>query len=330
MAFKFARAFSSFSFQSSSKSLISTNRVKIVEVGPRDGLQNEKMVIETEKKLKLIELLVKAGLRSIEATAFVSPKKVPQMADHTTIISTLMKDAGPQTPNFTCLIPNMKGFENAVAAGAKEVAVLNNVSETLNQKNIGLSIQQSLVQTELILNASKSQGILVRGYVSAVLGCPYEGQVDPSKVAEIAKKVYDMGCYEVSLCDTIGIGTPADTIRMLRAVKDCKVPVEILAFHAHDTYGQGLANVHAALYEGVSIIDSSIGGLGGCPFAGEGAAGNVATEDIIYMLNRYEIETGVNLEKLLEANEFVFRALQKECLNSKVAKILLSQRKKTS
>ncbi|XP_008060340.1 hydroxymethylglutaryl-CoA lyase, mitochondrial isoform X1 [Carlito syrichta] len=287
--------------------------VKIVEVGPRDGLQNEKNIIPTPVKVKLINMLSEAGLPVIEATSFVSPKWVPQMADHTEVLKGIQKFPGISYPVLT---PNMKGFKAAVAAGAKEVSVFGAASELFTRKNINCSIEESLQQFEVVLKEAQAASISVRGYVSCVLGCPYEGKISPAKVAEVSKKLYSMGCYEISLGDTIGVGTPGIMKDMLSAVMQ-EVPLSALAVHCHDTYGQALANTLVALQMGVSVVDSSVAGLGGCPYA-QGASGNVATEDLVYMLTGLGIHTGVNLQKLMEAGNFICQALNRKT-SSKVA-----------
>ncbi|EPY85093.1 UDP-glucose 4-epimerase-like protein [Camelus ferus] len=261
-------------------------RVKIVEVCPRDGLQNEKNIIPTPTKIKLIDMLSEAGLPVIEATSFVSPKWVPQMADHAEVLKGIRKFPGT---NYPVLTPNFKGYQAAVAAGAKEVAIFGAVSELFTRKNINCSIDESLQQSYEILKAAQAASIPVRGYISCVLGCPYEGKISPAKVAEVAKKLYSMGCYEISLGDTIGVGTPGIMRDMLSAVMH-EVPVAALAVHCHDTYGQALANTLMALQMGVSVVDSSVAGLGGCPYA-QGASGNLATEDLVYMLTGLGIHT---------------------------------------
>ncbi|XP_048047039.1 hydroxymethylglutaryl-CoA lyase, mitochondrial [Megalobrama amblycephala] len=288
-------------------------RVKIVEVGPRDGLQNEKTIVPTEVKIRLIDMLSEAGLPVIEATSFVSPKWVPQMADQEEVMRGLHKKPGV---NYPVLTPNLKGFQAAVKAGAKEVAIFGAASELFSKKNINCSVDESLVRFEEVVRAAKQEGVPVRGYVSCVLGCPYEGKVSPNKVAEVAKRLYSMGCYEISLGDTIGVGTPGGMTEMLNAVKK-EVPVEALAVHCHDTYGQALANILVALQNGVSVVDSSVAGLGGCPYA-QGASGNVATEDVVYMLHGLGIHTGVDLPKLLDAGSYICHSLNRRT-NSKVA-----------
>jgi hydroxymethylglutaryl-CoA lyase len=275
-------------------------QVKIVEVGPRDGLQNEKAMVPTATKVELIHRLNNAGLSAIEATAFVSPKWVPQMADAPDIMAQITRKPGVTYP---VLAPNMKGLEAAIAAGATEVAVFGAASESFSQKNINCSIAESLDRFRPVADAAREAGLSVRGYVSCVLGCPYEGDIAPQKVAEVAKALYDMGCYEISLGDTIGTGTPAKAQAMIAEVTK-HVPTEKLAAHFHDTYGQALANLLAVLQMGVGVIDSSVAGLGGCPYA-KGASGNVATEDVVYMLNGLGIETGIDLEKLAETGSWI-------------------------
>lgn len=274
--------------------------VRIVEMGPRDGLQNEKAVIPTEIKLELIHRLSETGLTAIEATAFVSPKWVPQMADHEAVLRGLEQRKGVRYPVLT---PNMQGLENALAAGAKEVAVFGAASESFSKKNINCSIAESLERFAPVVAHAKSLGVPVRGYVSCVLGCPYEGEIAPSAVAAVANTLYQMGCYEISLGDTIGTGTPLKAQRMVSAVAE-HIPMQHIAAHFHDTYGQALANLFAVLQLGVATIDSSVAGLGGCPYA-KGASGNVATEDVIYMLDGMAIPTGVDLDSVAEVGRWI-------------------------
>jgi len=283
------------------------NTVRIVEVGPRDGLQNEPHEVPTEVKLELIERLAAAGLPSVEATAFVSPKWVPQMADHTEVLERIRRKPGVSYPVLT---PNLKGFEAARAAGATEVAIFGAASEAFSRRNINCSITESLERFRPVAEAAKKNNVMVRGYVSCVLGCPYEGDVAPHRVAEVAGALYDMGCYEVSLGDTIGVGTPGKTKAMLEACAR-RVPMERLAGHYHDTYGQALANIYASLELGVRTFDASVAGLGGCPYAA-GASGNVATEDVVYMLHGLGIETGVNLDALVDIGRWISAILQRE------------------
>ena len=298
--------------------------VRIVEVGPRDGLQNEPQPVSTEDKLELIERLALAGLTTIEATAFVSPKWVPQMADHTEVLRRVKRHPGVTYP---VLVPNMKGFEAALAAGAEEVAVFGAASEAFSQKNINCSIAESLERFRPVIEAAKQHGVRVRGYVSCVLGCPYQGEVAPEAVAQVARELFAMGCYEISLGDTIGAGTPRWTTVMLEAVaKD--VPLDKVAGHYHDTFGQALANIYASLETGVAVFDSSVAGLGGCPYS-PGASGNVATEDVVYMLNGLKIETGINLDRLCEAGDFICETLQKPS-QSKVATAMAARRQRAA
>jgi len=283
------------------------NEVKIVEVGPRDGLQNEPGEVPSEVKLELIERLAAAGLRSVEATAFVSPKWVPQMADHTEVLERIRRKPGVSYPVLT---PNLKGFEAARAAGASEVAIFGAASETFSRRNINCSIAESLERFRPVAEAAQQNAMKVRGYVSCVLGCPYEGDVSPGQVAKVAGDLYEMGCYEVSLGDTIGVGTPGKTKAMLEACAR-RVPMDRLAGHYHDTYGQALANVYASLELGVRTFDASVAGLGGCPYAA-GASGNVATEDVVYMLQGLGMETGVDLDELVDIGRWICALLHRE------------------
>lgn len=294
--------------------------VRIVEVGPRDGLQNEKQVVPTETKIEFIHRLADTGLKTIEATAFVSPKWVPQMADHAEVLRALPHD---KAITYPVLVPNMRGFEAAVAAGATEVAVFAAASETFSQRNINCSIAESLERFAPIFAAARAANIRIRGYVSCVLGCPYEGEVQATRVAEVAAALFDGGCYEISLGDTIGVGTPNRTADLIGTVAQ-RVPAAHLAGHFHDTYGQALANIYASLLAGVRVFDASVSGLGGCPYA-PGAAGNVATEDLLYMLNGMGIETGVDLDRLVAAGAFICAKLGRET-QSHVARARLHAR----
>jgi len=282
-------------------------RVRIVEVGPRDGLQNEKGEVPTAIKLELIERLADAGLPAVEATAFVSPKWIPQMADHTEVLERIRRKPGVSYPVLT---PNLKGFEAARAAGATEVAVFGAASEAFSKKNINCSIAESLERFRLVIEHALKEKIGVRGYISCVVGCPYEGEIQPQKVADVAAALYDMGCYEISLGDTIGVGTPKKTQAMIEACTK-RVPANKLAGHYHDTYGQALANIYASLELGVATFDSSVSGLGGCPYA-KGASGNVATEDVLYLLHGLGIETGVDLDKVVETGAWISAFLKRE------------------
>ncbi|QOZ77919.1 hydroxymethylglutaryl-CoA lyase [Bradyrhizobium sp. CCBAU 53351] len=278
--------------------------VRIVEVGPRDGLQNEKQIVPTATKLALIGRLAAAGLRDIEATSFVSPKWVPQMADHADIVKSLHKHAGVTYPVLT---PNLKGFEAALAAGASEVAVFAAASEGFSRKNINCSIAESIDRFIPILEVAGSVGVKVRGYVSCVVGCPYDGTIEPKDVANVAARLREIGCYEISLGDTIGVGTPASVLRMLDAVAN-DVPVEYLAGHYHDTHGMAIANIYASYQFGLRTFDSAVGGLGGCPYA-KGATGNVATEDVVYLLEGLGCETGVDLAAIREIAAWIKAAV---------------------
>ncbi len=282
-------------------------KVRIVEMGPRDGLQNEPGTVPTSVKLELIDRLADAGLTAIESTAFVSPKWIPQMADHTEVLKGIRRRPGVTYPVLT---PNLKGFEAALAAGAMEVAIFGAASESFSKKNINCSIAESLERFRPVAEAAAKNNVRVRGYVSCVVGCPYEGDIAPAKVAEVSKALFDMGCYEVSLGDTIGVGTPRKTQAMIEAVSKV-VPVGKLAGHYHDTFGQSLANIYASLELGVATFDSSVAGLGGCPYAA-GASGNVATEDVLYMLQGLGIETGVDLDKVAATGEWICAILKRE------------------
>ena len=295
-------------------------QVKIVEVGPRDGLQNEKNIVPTAIKVELIDRLAEAGLRAIEATAFVSPKWVPQMADNAEVMAQIKRKPNVAYP---VLVPNMKGFEAAVAAGAEEVAVFGAASEAFSQKNINCSIEESIARFQPVIAAAQAAKMRVRGYISCVLGCPYQGEVAPDVVAQVAVRLHEMGCYEISLGDTIGVGTAGKTQAMLEAVAK-RVPIDRLAGHYHDTYGQALTNIYASLEMGVAVFDSSVAGLGGCPYA-KGATGNVATDDVVYLLHGLGIETGIDLNRLIEAGEFICAALGR-VTNSKVARALMAKR----
>ena len=275
-------------------------KIQLVEVGLRDGLQNEKLWVETETKIALIEKLAQVGLTKIEATSFVSPKWIPQMKDAFEVLSGIERRPGVSYPVLT---PNIKGFEKAMEAGATEVAVFSAASEAFSQNNINCSIAESVERFRPIIAAAQKSGIRVRGYISCVLGCPYQGVVPVADVVKLALQMSEMGCYEISLGDTIGIGTPMQAKKMVEAVAE-KVPVSKLALHFHDTRGQALTNIFACLELGVSVIDSSVAGLGGCLYA-HGASGNVATEDVVYMLHGMGIETGVELEKLIEVGRFI-------------------------
>lgn len=290
-------------------------KVSLFEVGPRDGLQNETSV-STQAKIALIEALADAGVKRIEAASFVSPKWVPQMADSGEVLRGISRRAGVC---YSALTPNLKGLELALDADADEVAVFAAASEGFSQKNINCSIEESIARFEPLLSRAKEQGIRVRGYVSCVLGCPYDGEIAPAEVARVADILHQLGCYEISLGDTIGVGTPLKARKMLETVAE-RVPVERLALHFHDTYGQALANILACLETGVSVIDTSVAGLGGCPYA-KGASGNLASEDLVYMLHGMGIDTGIDLNKLAQAGRQISQQLGRQT-GSKVARAL--------
>ncbi|MCZ6720876.1 MAG: hydroxymethylglutaryl-CoA lyase [Proteobacteria bacterium] len=297
-------------------------RVKLVEVGPRDGLQNQAMILPAEVKIELIERLASAGLPVVEATSFVSPKWLPQLADASDVLKKIKKKQGVIYPVLT---PNMKGYEAARAAGAEAVAVFTAASETFQQKNTNCSIEESFQRAEPIVRSAQKDGVAVRGYVSCVLGCPYEGAIAPERVAGVAKRLFEMGCYEVSLGDTIGVGTPARA-RALFEIAAGELPLSALAAHFHDSYGQALANLFAVLEAGVGVIDASVSGLGGCPYA-PGASGNVATEDVVYMLDGLGIETGVDLKSLIETGAWISERLGR-APGSRAAQALAAKRGK--
>ena len=282
-------------------------KVRIKEVGPRDGLQNETHTISAATKIELINQLIDAGLRYIEAGSFVNPKWVPQMADSEEVFAGLKHQSGI---TYAALTPNLKGFERAIAVNANEVAIFAAASEGFSQKNINCSIAESIDRFLPVIEAAKSNNIPVRGYVSCVVGCPYDGEIKPEKVAEVSRLLIDIGCYEVSLGDTIGVGTVTSVQKMLATVME-QLATEQIAVHFHDTYGQALANIVAALQMGIQVVDSSVAGLGGCPYA-KGASGNVATEDVVYMLNGMGIETGINLDKLVNAGQTISNALNRD------------------
>ncbi len=294
-------------------------QVRIVEVGARDGLQNEAIDIGTAAKIELIDRLSRTGLRSIEATAFVSPKWVPQMADAAEVLAGITQAPGVSYP---VLVPNEQGYARALAAGAREVAVFTAASETFNRKNTNAGIDESLQRFTPVLARAKADGLKVRGYVSTVLGCPYQGEVPLADVVRVARSLHVMGCYEISLGDTIGVGTPGKARAMLQAVA-AEVPMDALAVHFHDTYGQALANLLACLEEGVGVIDSAVSGTGGCPYA-KGASGNVASEDVVYMLDGLGVRTGVDLGALADTGRWLASLLGRET-SSRVGKALGSR-----
>lgn len=280
--------------------------VRVVEVSARDGLQNEKQALPSSVKIELIDRLGDSGLSTIEVSSFVSPRWVPQLADAAEVMAGIRKKP---TVRYPVLVPNEKGMQRAIAAGAGEVAVFTAASETFSKKNTNASIAESLQRIEIIMSLAKENGVPVRGYLSCVLGCPYEGDIDASAVAELAERLARMGCYEISLGDTIGAGTPLAAQKMLTTVTET-VPMNKLAIHFHDTRGQALANIYACLELGVSVIDASVAGLGGCPYA-KGASGNVASEDLVYMLHGMGIKTGIDLELLTDAGLFICQHLDR-------------------
>jgi len=294
--------------------------VRLVEVGPRDGLQNEQQPISVADKVRLVDDLTAAGLSYIEVGSFVSPKWVPQMAGSAEVFAGIQQKAGV---TYAALAPNLKGFEAAQESQVKEVAVFAAASEAFSQKNINCSITESLERFVPVMDAARQHGVRVRGYVSCVLGCPYQGEVDAAQVAAVAAELYAMGCYEVSLGDTIGVGTAGATRHLFEVVGQ-RVPRAQLAGHFHDTYGQATANVYASLLEGIAVFDSSVAGLGGCPYA-KGATGNVATEDVLYLLNGLGIHTGIDLDQLIDAGQRICAVLDKPN-GSRVAKAQLSKR----
>jgi len=294
-------------------------QVRLVEVGPRDGLQNEKQPISVADKVRLVDDLSAAGLSHVEVGSFVSPKWVPQMAGSAEVFAQIQRKAGV---TYAALTPNLKGFEGALEAGVKEVAVFAAATEAFSQRNLNCSIAESLERFVPVMDAAKQHGISVRGYVSCVLGCPYDGEVAPEQVAAVAKELFAMGCYEVSLGDTIGTGTPGAT-RRLFDVTGRDIPHDKLAGHFHDTYGQALANIYASLLEGIAVFDGSVAGLGGCPYA-KGATGNVATEDVLYMLKGLGIETGIDLDKLIAAGQRICDVLDR-ANGSRVARARLAK-----
>jgi hydroxymethylglutaryl-CoA lyase len=297
------------------------DRVRMVEVGPRDGLQNEAKTVPLEVKVELIDRLSATGLQAIEAGSFVSPKWVPQMADTAEVLARIRRAPGVRYP---VLVPNLKGLEAALAAGVEEIAVFGAASESFSRKNINCSIAGSLERFRPVVEAARARALRVRGYISCVAGCPYEGPIAPAAVARVAKALHEMGCAEISLGDTIGTGTPRKMQAMIEAVAR-EVPLERLAVHCHDTYGQALANIYAALELGVAVVDSAVAGLGGCPYAA-GSSGNVASEDVLYMLDGLGIETGVDLAKLAETGAFIAAALGRA--NGSKAGLALAARKR--
>jgi hydroxymethylglutaryl-CoA lyase len=296
--------------------------VRIVEVGPRDGLQNEKTPVSVADRIAFIESLIGAGLHTIEVGAFVSPKAIPQMVNSDEVLRGIDHHSANE---FHVLVPNEKGYEAARAAGAKVVAVFASASEGFSRANINCSVVESIERFKPVMTRAKADGVKVRGYISCVLGCPYDGEVDPQAVVDVARTLWDLGCYEISLGDTIGVGTPLKARKLLRAVAGA-VPVANLAMHFHDTYGQALANLYAGMEEGARVIDSAAGGLGGCPYA-PGATGNVATEDVIYMLEGMGIATGIDMQQLVAASNEISQLIGRPP-PSRVASALNAKRAK--
>jgi len=295
-------------------------KVTLVEVGPRDGLQNEPVPVPAEVKIELIHRLQNAGLTMIEATAFVSPKWVPQMADNAVVMAGIERKPGVRYP---VLVPNRKGLDAAIAAGCDEAVVFGAATESFSQRNTNCSIAEGLTRFAAVAREALARGLRVRGDISVCLGCPYEGDVKPDAVVGVARALDEMGCYQITICDTIGVGTPGRTRQVIEAVAR-HIPVERLAGHFHDTYNQAVANTYAALESGVATFDSSVAGLGGCPYA-KGATGNVATEDVLFMLNGMGIETGVDIENLIAAGEYICGALGR-ATHSRAARALLARR----
>ncbi|MHC2334799.1 hydroxymethylglutaryl-CoA lyase [Bradyrhizobium sp. USDA 4454] len=299
-----------------------SDQIRIVEMGPRDGLQNEKTPVSVEARIAFVEALVAAGLTTVEVGAFVSPKAVPQMASSDAVLRGVGHVKGAE---FHVLVPNEKGYDAARAAGARVVSVFAAASEGFSRANINCSVAESIERFKPVLARAKADGVKVRGYVSCVLGCPFDGEIKPKAVAELAVRLWDLGCYEISLGDTIGVGTPLKAKEMLRAVGS-ELPVANLAMHFHDTYGQALANLYAGMEEGVRVIDAAAGGLGGCPYA-PGATGNVATEDVVYMLEGMGVKTGIDMDRLLATTNEVAGLLGRPPV-SRVASALNAKRKR--
>jgi len=297
-----------------------SDQVRIVEVGPRDGLQNEKTPVSVEGRIAFIEALLAAGLHTVEVGAFVSPKAIPQMVGSDEVLRRVSRHAAGE---FHVLVPNEKGYEAARAAGAKVIAVFGSASEGFSRANINCSVAESIGRFKPVIARARADGIKVRGYISCVLGCPYDGEIKPQAVADVAKILWDLGCYEVSLGDTIGVGTPKKARELIRTVAG-HVPMAHLAMHFHDTYGQALANLYAGMEEGARVIDSAAGGLGGCPYA-PGATGNVATEDVVYMLEGLGIATGVDMTKLVQATNEISKLIGRPPV-SRVAAALNAKR----
>jgi len=295
-------------------------KVKIIEVGPRDGLQNQSKIVASEDKIKFINMLNQCGYKSIEVTSFVSPKWIPQMGDNKVVYQGIEKHSGIHYP---VLVPNEKGIDAALAVGVKEIALFTAASDAFTQKNINCTVDESFKNFEPVVKKALDHGLMIRGYVSTAITCPYAGDISPQSVATVAKRLLDLGCYEISLGDTIGVGTPDKIKRMLEAVLK-QVSAENLAGHYHDTYSQALSNIYASLEMGIAAFDSSVSGLGGCPYA-KGASGNVATEDVLYLLNGINIETGIDLDKVIDAACFIDKCLER-AHGSKVTLAILNKR----
>lgn len=298
--------------------------VRIIEMGPRDGLQNEKIPVSVEARIAFIEALVAAGLSTVEVGAFVSPKAIPQMASSDAVLRDV---SHIKSAEFHVLVPNEKGYDAARAAGAKVVSLFAAASEGFSRANINCTVAEFIERFKPVLARAKADGVKVRGYISCVLGCPFDGEIKPKAVADLASTLWELGCYEISLGDTIGVGTPEKAKQMLRAVA-ANIPAANLAMHFHDTYGQALANLYAGLEEGVRLIDSAAGGLGGCPYA-PGATGNVATEDVVYMLEGMGVRTGIDMDKLLAATNAMSSVLRKPPV-SRVAAALNAKKKRAA
>ncbi len=295
-------------------------KVKIVEVGPRDGLQNEQTTIKLKDKLQYIEMLMDSGLKSVEVASFVRADKIPQMADSEELYKRISKK---EDVALSCLVPNTKGMEKAVDLGVKEIALFTATSDTFNQRNINATIDESLKRLEEVAKMAQKEKIKIRGYISTVFGCPYEGKTSTDKLVEVIQTLFDLGAYEISLGDTIGVGTPAQVENIIDLVLE-KFPKEKIAMHFHDTRGMALSNILISLQKGIAIFDSSSGGLGGCPYA-RGASGNIATEDVLYLMNSLHIETGVDMEKLTKASAFILERVQKQTPSRYLSTLLLGQ-----
>ena len=284
--------------------------IRIVEVGPRDGLQNEKTILPTEDKLKFISDLGKCGLRSIEVTSFVKAPAIPQMADAVELFTQVKNSLGEQGVSLPCLVPNLKGYETARSLGVKEIALFTATSDSFTKKNINATIDESFQRMQEVVDEAKKDRVLVRGYISTAFGCPYEGSMDVKKLIQVTKRLFDLGVYEVSVGDTIGVATPMQVRSFIRALKS-EFPIGKLAMHFHDTRGMAPTNIYVSLEEGITTFDSSAGGLGGCPYA-KGATGNVATEDVWYLLHSQGLETGIDIAKLAEASQFILGKLGRQ------------------